>query len=161
LYVRRRYIATRAAAYQYFRGGVRVVGVDYDGAMKDQIRVATNRRIELKDITADINHLLASGGVGEGACLIFCPHTTAGLVINEHADPDVAADLEKAFEKLVPGVKFEHSEGNSPAHFLASLVGPSLLTPIRGGRLQLGTWQGVFFCEFDGPRSRQVWVQTL
>jgi len=136
-------------------------GVNYDDPMRDQIRVATSRHIELRDITAEINRLLEAGEVKEGACLIFCPHTTAALTINEHADPDVASDLEKAFDRLVPGVKFEHSEGNSPSHFLASVVGPSLVVPVRAGRLQLGTWQGVFFCEFDGPRSRHVWVQTL
>ena len=156
-----------SAAKEFQRGSEAVPtlnrrqGMNYDGPMRDQIRVATSRHIELRDITSEINRLLEAGEVKEGACLIFCPHTTAALTINEHADPDVASDLERAFEKLVPEVRFDHGEGNSPSHFLASVVGPSLVVPIRAGRLQLGTWQGVFFCEFDGPRTRQVWVQTL
>ena len=129
--------------------------------MKQQIHVSTSRRIELKEITREIDQVIAAAGLKQGICLAFCPHTTAGLIINEHADPDVRLDLERAFEKLVPAVPFAHVEGNSPAHFLSSVVGPSLLIPVRDGRLQLGTWQGVFFCEFDGPRTRQIWVQTV
>jgi secondary thiamine-phosphate synthase enzyme len=128
--------------------------------MKQQIHVSTSRHIELKEITREIDQAVASAKFKDGMCLVFCPHTTAGLIINEHADPDVRLDLERAFEKLVPHVPFAHVEGNSPSHFLASVVGSSLVIPIRDGRLQLGTWQGVFFCEFDGPRSRQVWVQV-
>ncbi len=129
--------------------------------MHQQIHVKTNHRIELQEITRQVNQALGAASVREGICLIFCPHTTAGIIINEHADPDVRLDLEKAFERLVPNVPFAHMEGNSPAHFLSSVVGPSVLVPVRDGRLQLGTWQGVFFCEFDGPRSRQVWIRTL
>lgn len=126
--------------------------------MKQQIHVTTSRQVELKEITREIDQAVAAANLQDGICLVFCPHTTAGITINEHADPDVRLDLEKAFQKLVPDVPFAHVEGNSPAHFLSSVVGPSLLIPIKEGRLQLGTWQGVFFCEFDGPRRRQVWV---
>lgn len=129
--------------------------------MREHIRIRTNGRIEMKEITREINRSLAAASFTEGACLIFCPHTTGGITINEHADPDVRLDLERAFEKLVPNVRFDHAEGNSPAHLLSSLVGPSLLVPVRDGKLELGTWQGVFFCEFDGPRSREVWVQSV
>jgi len=129
--------------------------------MKQQIRVSTSRQIELKEITREIDEVVAATKLKQGICVVFCPHTTAGLIINEHADPDVRLDLERAFEKVVPGVPFAHVEGNSPAHFLSSVVGASLLIPINEGRLQLGTWQGVFFCEFDGPRARQVWVQLM
>jgi len=136
--------------------------IAYDGGqMKQQIHVNTSRHIELKEITREIDRVAAAANLKQGMCLVFCPHTTAGLIINEHADPDVRLDLERAFEKLVPTVPFAHVEGNSPAHFLSSVVGPSLLIPVRDGRLQLGTWQGVFFCEFDGPRTRQVWVQLM
>ncbi|MFB3903063.1 MAG: secondary thiamine-phosphate synthase enzyme YjbQ [Acidobacteriota bacterium] len=129
--------------------------------MKQQIQVSTGRHVELREITRDIDRAVAAAGAKEGFCLVYCPHTTAGLVINEHADPDVRLDLERAFAKLVPSVPFEHVEGNSPAHFLSSVVGASVLIPVRDGRLQLGTWQGVFFCEFDGPRTRHVWVQVI
>ncbi len=129
--------------------------------MRQQIRVSTSRRVELKEITREIDQVVAAAQIKQGLCLVFCPHTTAGLIINEHADPDVRLDLERAFEKLVPTVPFAHVEGNSPAHFLSSVLGASLLIPLAEGRLQLGTWQGVFFCEFDGPRARQVWVQVM
>ncbi len=129
--------------------------------MKQQIQVSTSRQVELKEITREIDQIVAAAKLKQGICLVFCPHTTAGVIINEHADPDVRLDLERAFEKLVPGVPFAHVEGNSPAHFLSSVVGPSVLVPVKDGRLQLGTWQGVFFCEFDGPRTRQVWVQLM
>ncbi len=129
--------------------------------MRQQLHISTGRQVELKEITRDIDQVVTAAKLKEGVCLVFCPHTTAGLIINEHADPDVRLDLEKAFEILVPHVPFAHVEGNSPAHFLASVVGPSLLIPVKDGRLQLGTWQGVFFCEFDGPRTRQVWLQVM
>jgi secondary thiamine-phosphate synthase enzyme len=124
------------------------------------IRVSTAKKIELKDITDQINAALGDTGLNEGVCLVFCPHTTAGIVVNENADPDVRRDLERAFEKCVPDVRFDHAEGNSPAHFLSCLTGPSVMVPFESGRLKLGTWQGVFFCEYDGPRTREVWVQA-
>ncbi len=123
-----------------------------------QIRVSTGKKMELKDITDQINAVLAENGGQEGLCLVFCPHTTAGIIVNENADPDVRRDLERAFEQCVPDVRFDHAEGNSPAHFLSSLTGPSVILPLENGRLRLGTWQGVFLCEYDGPRTREVWV---
>jgi len=122
------------------------------------IRVSTGKKLELKDITDQINAVVAESGIREGTCLVFCPHTTAGVLVNENADPDVRRDLERAFEKVVPAVRFDHAEGNSPAHFLSSLTGPSVLLLVENGRLRMGTWQGVFLCEYDGPRNREVWV---
>ncbi len=98
---------------------------------------------------------------GDGLCHVYVPHTTAGVVINEHADPDVARDLIAAYEAMVPGIRFSHAEGNSDAHLMATLLGSSVTVPVAGGRLQLGTWQGIFFVELDGPRSRRVSVSFL
>ncbi len=100
-------------------------------------------------------------GLADGLVLLFCPHTTAALTVNENADPDVREDFRRAFAQMIPKISFSHTEGNSPAHVRAALLGPSLLLPVEGGRLALGTWQGVYFCEFDGPRRRRVWVYAL
>jgi secondary thiamine-phosphate synthase enzyme len=129
--------------------------------MRDKVRITTSEQCEFKEITGEISRLVAASEVREGICLVYCPHTTAGITINEHADPDVRLDLERAFQKLVPSVRFDHVEGNSPAHFLASVIGASAMIPVYEARLELGTWQGIFFCEFDGPRSRQVWVEIV
>ena len=127
---------------------------------KQQIEVPTHRRMQLRDITRQVSEVVRASGVSEGVCFVFCPHTTAGLVINENADPDVASDLERAFEEMVPKVHFDHGEGNSPAHFLASVTRPSLQILVDGSSLQLGRWQGIYFCEFDGPRQRKVWIKV-
>lgn len=127
---------------------------------KQQIEVPTNRRLQLRDITRQVSEVVRTSGISDGVCFVFCPHTTAGLVINENADPDVASDLERAFEELVPKVRFDHGEGNSPAHFLASVTRPSLQILVDGSSLQLGRWQGIYFCEFDGPRQRKVWIKV-
>ena len=96
------------------------------------------------------------------AVLVYCPHTTAGVTINECADPDVATDLGDAFSKIVPeDIAWRHGEGNSPAHLKAGLVGSSVTIPVLEGQLKLGRWQGIFLCEFDGPRTREIWVQAL
>ena len=126
-----------------------------------EIRLTTHRRREMLDVTAEINTALAGSDVERGVCHIFVPHTTAAVVINENADPDVVRDLLSAWEKLIPPVRFTHAEGNSDAHFLSTLLGPSLLVPVEGGTLHLGTWQGVFFVELDGPRSRRLWITPL
>ncbi len=131
------------------------------GGMREQIQVSTNQSIEMRDITRQVNQIVQESGVEQGFCIVFCPHTTAALTINENADPDVQSDLQAAFRKVVPQVNFEHAEGNSPAHFLSSLTGASLYLPVEGAQLRLGRWQGVYFCEFDGPRQRQVWVQVF
>lgn len=129
--------------------------------MNQQINVPTERKIQLKDITRQIEDSLAEKGVREGVCIVYCPHTTAGLIINEGADPDVASDLERAFAEAVPSVRFDHAEGNSPAHFLSSVTGSSLQLLISASKLQLGRWQRVFFCEFDGPRRRSIWLRIV
>ncbi|UCF35475.1 MAG: YjbQ family protein [Acidobacteriota bacterium] len=129
--------------------------------MKKRIAVPTNQKIQLKDITRDIQKAIAEIGISEGLCIVFNPHTTAGLAINENADPDVATDLERAFQEMVPQVRFDHIEGNSPAHFLSCVTRHSLQIIVEDGRLQLGRWQGIYFCEFDGPRSRNVWVKVI
>ena len=113
------------------------------------------------DITGQVRKIVASGNVQNGLCQIFVPHTTAGVTINENADPDVVTDMLAALGKMVPNLPYRHTEGNSPAHIKSSLVGCSITVPISEGRLCLGTWQGIYFCEFDGPRTRKVWVQLV
>ena len=113
------------------------------------------------DITGQVRKIVAAGNVQNGLCQIFVPHTTAGVTINENADPDVVTDMLAALKQMVPDLPYRHSEGNSPAHVKSSLVGCSITVPIAEGRLCLGTWQGIYFCEFDGPRTRKVWVQLV
>lgn len=113
------------------------------------------------DITGQVRKIVAAGAVQNGLCQIFVPHTTAGVTINENADPDVVTDMLSALKQMVPDLHYRNSEGNSPAHVKSSLVGCSLTVPITEGRLCLGTWQGIYFCEFDGPRTRKVWVQLV
>lgn len=121
--------------------------------------VRTQRRAQLADITSQVGSAVERSGVREGVCHVFVPHTTAGVTINEGADPDVARDLERHLERLVPkDASFEHAEGNSDSHIKTALVGPSVSAPVRDGRLALGTWQAVFLCEWDGPRTRRVEV---
>ncbi len=124
------------------------------------IDVRTPRRVAFVDITAQVAAAVA--GQGDGAALVYVPHTTAGITINEDADPSVRADLEMALERIVPSdLPFAHREGNSDAHTKASLMGSSVTIPLTAGQLQLGTWQGVYLAEFDGPRSRRVLVSVL
>ena len=124
--------------------------------------VETRGRTELVSITRQAQEAVRALGAQEGAALIFVPHTTAGVTINEDADPDVALDLAQALERALPAFAgFRHAEGNSDANVRASVVGSSVLVPIVEGQLALGAWQGVFLCEFDGPRRRQVCVQAL
>lgn len=126
-----------------------------------EITVATKAKEEVLDITDEVCEAVRALGLQEGFVLLFCPHTTAALTVNEAADPDVRADFGRALAGMVPRIPFQHEEGNSPAHVRAALLGPSLLLPVEGGRLRLGTWQGVYFCEFDGPRRRTVWVYAM
>ena len=123
------------------------------------IEVRSGARREMIDITRDVAATVE--GAGDGLCHVYVPHTTAAVVINEHADPDVARDLIAAYEAMVPQIRFAHAEGNSDAHLMATLLGSSVTVPVEGGRLRLGTWQGIFFVELDGPRSRKVWVNLL
>ena len=114
------------------------------------------------DITAQVAEAVAESGVEEGICLVYCPHTTAAITINENADPDVQHDLLQVIRETFPDQPyFQHREGNSAAHFRSSVIGASEAIPVSGGRLSLGTWQGVYFCEFDGPRSRTFLVQVV
>ena len=129
-----------------------------------EISLSTERRTQLVEITAQVQEALA-GADSAAAALVFVPHTTAGLTINEHADPAVARDFEAALERMVgDDWGWEHVEAgeeNAPSHIRASLMGPQVLVPVEDGRLALGTWQGIFFCELDGPRSRKVYVTPL
>lgn len=127
-----------------------------------RLSVSSTRREEPIDITPLVREEVRRSGMQDGLCVVYCPHTTAGLTINEHADPSVAADLLAALDRLVPDDSaWTHLEGNSPAHVKASLVGSSVQVPIVDGDLALGTWQGVFLCEFDGPRKRSVWIRFV
>ena len=123
----------------------------------DTVTLNTRKTMELIDITMLISGLLTANKSSDGICCLFNPHTTAGLTINEGADPDVCDDVISGLKKIGPlNHPFKHREGNSPAHIMASLMGCSLTIPVIDGRLQLGTWQKVFFCEFDGPRTRKI-----
>ncbi|MDW8242775.1 MAG: secondary thiamine-phosphate synthase enzyme YjbQ [Thermogemmata sp.] len=125
--------------------------------------VTSHRRTEMIDITAAIQDLLRNSALRNGLCVVYCPHTTAAVTIQEHADPDVAHDLLLWLNQTVPQhlPGYRHGEGNSDAHIKSALVGPSVTVLVQEGKLLLGTWQGIFFCEFDGPRRRQIWVQLL
>ncbi len=125
----------------------------------EEISVTTGLRIEMLDITSQVRSALSKSGVQEGVCTVYCPHTTAAITINENADPDVTADILMKLNKMIPPHEnYRHLEGNSDAHIKSSIIGNSVQIIVSEGRLQLGTWQGIYFCEFDGPRSRHVWV---
>lgn len=125
------------------------------------IEVKTKNRIEFVDITSKIEELLSEENISQGICVLFCPHTTAGILLNENADPTVREDIESLLSDLVKGRNFKHLEGNSDAHIKSSLIGNSVSLIIENGTLLLGTWQGIFFCEFDGPRTRKVFVKII
>jgi len=126
----------------------------------EKINIRTSKRIDLVDITKDIQHVVSKSKIKDGVCFVFCPHTTAGLTINENADPSVRRDIINTLNKLVPeGVGYSHSEGNADSHIKSSLFGSSLTIFIENSQLALGTWQGIYFCEGDGPRSREVWIK--
>ncbi len=128
----------------------------------ETLSVRTSSRTDLRDITGEVAAAVAAGGVSEGICVVYVPHTTAGVTINENADPAVRSDIAATLERMVPWEgPYRHSEGNSAAHVKATLVGFSAVVPVTGGRLALGTWQGIYFCEFDGPRTRKVHVRVI
>ena len=127
-----------------------------------KLDVRTNSQTQFIDITQEIQQAVNKSGVKSGICQIFIPHTTAGITINENADPSVTRDILMELNKVIPfSDGYHHQEGNSAAHIKSSLVGCSLAVIIDGGQIQLGTWQGIYFCEFDGPRSRRVWLKII
>ncbi len=126
------------------------------------LTIATRARVQMIEITDEVRAFVSAEGLREGLVQVHCPHTTAGLTINENADPSVVRDLNGHLSKLVPEhAGFTHAEGNSDAHVKSTLVGPGLTLIVSAGEPVLGTWQGIYFCEFDGPRSRQVHMQAL
>ncbi|MFC1924493.1 secondary thiamine-phosphate synthase enzyme YjbQ [Chloroflexota bacterium] len=129
--------------------------------MLHKIAIKTRSKVDLQEITPEIKKVVQSSGVQSGVCYLFVPHTTAGVTVNEHADPSVAQDIITQLDAVIPQHKrYRHMEGNSPAHIKASLVGSSVTLLIEDGRLVLGTWQGIFFCEFDGPRNRSRLIKV-
>jgi secondary thiamine-phosphate synthase enzyme len=134
----------------------------FQGEQMETLTIKTDRREQFVAVTAKIEELIGRNGWKDGLLHVHCPHTTAGLTVNENADPDVVRDMLVTLARLVPQRgDYRHSEGNSDAHVKASLMGTGLTLMVEGGEIRLGTWQGVFFCEFDGPRTRQVWVRWM
>jgi len=126
------------------------------------LEVKTSRRTQLLDVTSEVERLVATSGVRHGVCHLYVPHTTAGVTVNEADDPDVARDIEATLDRLVPhGGPYRHAEGNADSHIKSTLTGVSQSVLIEEGRLVLGRWQGIFFCEFDGPRHRQLHVKIV
>jgi len=126
------------------------------------LSVKTDRRTQLVDVTAEVQKAVSASTVAYGICYLYVPHTTAAITINECADPDVAGDVESAMDRLIPVTgPYRHSEGNSDSHVKAIVVGASQTIFVHGGKLALGRWQGIFFCEFDGPRSRKLHVKVI
>jgi len=126
-----------------------------------EFRIQTSRKIERRDITQEVTKAAAKLESESGALLISLPHTTAAVAVGENWDEDVTADIERALAAWVPGVRFDHAEGNSPAHFLSEAIGVACLVPLQEGKPHLGRWQGIFVIELDGPRERTVRVQAL
>lgn len=131
-------------------------------AKLESLRVRTDRRTQLVDVTNEVQLAVSKSGVQQGVCYVYVPHTTAGVTINEHADPDVASDVEEIMDRLVPhNGPYRHVEGNSDSHAKTILTGTSQMIFVENGRLLLGRWQGVFFCEYDGPRERSMQVKVV
>lgn len=125
------------------------------------IKVHTGARRQMVEITNDVQRIVDESGVQDGVVTVFCPHTTAAVTINENADPDVKRDIQDFLGRLIPkDAGFQHAEGNSDSHIMSVLTGPSLQVIVSRGRLALGRWQGIYFCEFDGPRERETWVNV-
>jgi secondary thiamine-phosphate synthase enzyme len=128
----------------------------------EEITVKTNSKIEMIDITRQVHEIVQRSTVKHGICIVFVPHTTAAITINENADPAVIKDIIKELNKIIPlQNNYRHMEGNSAAHIKATLTGSSQTVIIKNGELQLGTWQSLFFCEYDGPRNRKAWVNII
>ncbi len=127
-----------------------------------RLSVRTTRRSQLVEITEAVADAVTRSGVGDGLCVVYVPHTTAAVCVNENADPDVRADVEAFLARLIPeNAGFAHAEGNSDSHVKSILTGPSVTLIVENGRLLLGRWQGVYLCEWDGPRAREVWVKVV
>lgn len=126
-----------------------------------QLNLRTHAVMELLDITREVQSAISDLGISDGIVLVFVPHTTAGILINEGADPAVREDLLQALKRITPDLHYRHMEGNSPAHIQTALTGSSVLIPVEKGGLCLGTWQRIFFCEFDGPRTRNIWIKAI
>ena len=130
--------------------------------MVDELRVQTEMQVQLKDITYQVQQLITKSGIKEGLATLFVAHTTAAVTINENADPDVTIDMINGLNQLIPMQnQYRHLEGNSAAHIKSSLIGASEQVIIRNGKLLLGTWQGIYFCEFDGPRTRKLQIKLI
>lgn len=126
------------------------------------LHVKTDRRTQLVDVTQEVQRAVTESAVKSGICYLYVPHTTAGILLNEHADPDVASDIESALDRLIPrNGPYRHGEGNSDSHIKSALAGSSQIIFIDGGKLALGRWQGIFVCEFDGPRERSLYVKIV
>lgn len=127
-----------------------------------EISIKSKSRTEFINITGEVQNIINKSGIRDGVCYLFVPHTTAGITINEAADPDVVSDIQKELDKIAPrSSHYQHTEGNADSHIKASIIGSSEIVFIEGGKLKLGIWQGIFFCEFDGPRNRKVWVKIV
>jgi len=130
--------------------------------MLEEISIKTGKQFDFIDITAQVKDIVTKSGVSQGLCCVYVSHTTAGVTINENADPDVPTDIIMGLDKIAPlRAGYRHAEGNSAAHIKTALVGPSVTLIIEAGRLILGTWQAVFFCDFDGPRNRKCFIKVL
>jgi len=130
--------------------------------MLKEITIKTNTQTQILDITSQVQNAVGESGIAEGLCCLFVPHTTAGVTINENADPSVKQDIVKELNKIIPfDDNYSHLEGNSAAHIKASIIGSSVNIPVKHNNLLLGTWQGIFFCEFDGPRQRHFYVKII
>lgn len=128
----------------------------------ESIRVSTDRRTQLVDVTSEVQTVVAKSQVQQGTCYVYVPHTTASVTINEHADPDVAADVEGVFDRMVPSKgPYRHVEGNTDSHARTILTGTSQVVFVENGRLVLGRWQGIFLCEYDGPRERTMQIKVI
>ena len=130
--------------------------------MIHRITISTKSKVDFQDVTQKVQAVVQSSGVKSGVCYVLVPHTTAAVTVNEHADPSVVSDIAVQLQDLVPEHRnYRHLEGNAPAHIKATMVGNSAVLLLEGGKLILGTWQGIFFCEFDGPRSRTLLVKIV
>lgn len=126
----------------------------------EEIQISSEKKNQMIDITSRVQQIVHDSDVKEGTCLVYCPHTTAAITINEGADPAVQKDILNALKEIIPDIDFQHVEGNSDAHIKSSLIGASEEVSVRNRKIKLSRWQKIFFCEFDGPRSRNVWIKV-